>query len=89
MNLKPGDDVVEACNDDVYQDGVAQRPDVSRKSSLNVEAKSDQTDRKYFYQIVQARENVLHGRGHVTEGPSFSRIHQIGQLVDGWKDVRF
>ncbi len=71
------------------QDGVAQRPDRSGKSGLNVQTKSDQTDRKYFNQIVQAEENVLHGRVDVAEGPGFAGIHQIGQLVDGRKDMWF
>lgn len=87
--LKPWDDVVKAGDDDVDQDGVAQRPDRSGKSGLNVETKSDQTDRKYFNQIVQAEENVLHGRVDVAEGPGFAGIHQIGQLVDRRKNVRF
>ena len=84
----PGDDAVQARDDDVHEDGVAQRPDISRQASLNVLTKPDDADRKDVDQVVEAAQDVLHGRRHVTEGPGFAGIHQIGQLVHDGKDVR-
>ena len=70
------------------QDGVAQRPDVSRQPGLDVLTKPDDAHREDVHQIVEATQDVLHGRGHVTQGPGLAGVHEVGQFVDSRKNVR-
>ena len=72
----------------MHEDGVAQRPDIPRQAGFNVLAKPEDADGKDVDEVVEAAEDVLHGRRHVTEGPGLAGVHEVGELVYGGKDVR-